>query len=128
MAPAEVSLKSPRRILFDDESKSERMKEAQDKLEEQRLQSLLTMIAYKQKIARYYNQKVKARYFNIGDLVLRQAKSSQSPLANGKLRQNWEGPYKITTVIGNRAYRLSTLDDIALTNTWNASSLRRFYQ
>ncbi|WCJ37685.1 hypothetical protein M5689_018797 [Euphorbia peplus] len=61
------------------------MEEAPDELEEQQINSLLAMIDYKQKVARYYNQKVKARYFSIGDLVLRHAKSSQSPLANGKL-------------------------------------------
>ena len=44
-----------------------------------------------------------------------------------KLGPNWEGPYEITQVIGNGAYKLQTPDETRINNSWNAMHLRRCY-
>ena len=44
----------------------------------------------------YYNQRVKLRRFNIGDLVLRKVTPVMNNPAYGKLGPTWEGPYKVT--------------------------------
>ncbi|KAL0402452.1 UNVERIFIED_CONTAM: hypothetical protein Slati_4275100 [Sesamum latifolium] len=50
-----------------------------------------------------YNKRVKSRSFQVGDLVLRRA-DALKPI--GKLDPTWEGPYKVTSVIGKGAYEL----------------------
>ncbi|KAL0381905.1 UNVERIFIED_CONTAM: hypothetical protein Slati_4563500 [Sesamum latifolium] len=50
-----------------------------------------------------YNKRVKSRSFQVGDLVLRRV-DALKPI--GKLDPTWEGPYKVTSVIGKGAYEL----------------------
>jgi len=58
------------------------------------------MAKYQQKMAEYYNQRVKLKRFNIGDLVLRKVTPVMKDLAQGKLGPTWEGPYKSSTTLG----------------------------
>ena len=53
------------------------------------------MTKYQQKMTEYYNQRVKLKRFNIGDLVLQKMTSTTKDLAQGKLGPTWEGPYKV---------------------------------
>ncbi|KAL0409491.1 UNVERIFIED_CONTAM: hypothetical protein Sradi_1883500 [Sesamum radiatum] len=50
-----------------------------------------------------YNKRVKSRSFQVGDLVLQRADALK---LIGKLDPTWEGPYKVTSVIGKGAYEL----------------------
>ena len=43
------------------------------------------MVKYQKKMAEYYNQKVKLKRFNIGDLVLRKVTPTTKDAAQGKL-------------------------------------------
>ena len=74
------------------------------------------MASYRQRVARYYNAKVKLKFFRPGDLVLRKAEVSK-PLNQGKLAPNWEGPYKIADTYRPGAYRLETLEGMAILQT-----------
>ena len=56
------------------------------------------MVAYKQKVARYYNSRVKSKAFRVGDLVLQRAVVSQFQNQE-KLAPNWEGPYEVREVV-----------------------------
>ncbi|KAJ9560566.1 hypothetical protein OSB04_005726, partial [Centaurea solstitialis] len=81
-----------------------------DALEEIREKALRTMAAQKGIVERYFNKKVKAKIFQVGDYVLRHVfQNTQEPNA-GKLSIKWEGPYIISKVIGNGAYRLTTME------------------
>ena len=51
-------------------------------------------------------KKVNPREFKVGDLVLRKVVGNKKDPREGKLGPNWEGPYRITSVLGNGAYRL----------------------
>ena len=45
----------------------------------------------------------------------------------GKLGPNWEGPYRITSVVGIGAYYLEDLDERAVFHPWNVNNLKRYY-
>ena len=59
----------------------------------------------------------------MGDLVLRLKQKK-----GHKLSPLWEGPYVITEVIGNGAYRLKDLaTGVVHSNLWNVAHMCRFY-
>ncbi|KAJ9557123.1 hypothetical protein OSB04_011737 [Centaurea solstitialis] len=83
-----------------------------DALEELREKALRTMAAQKGIVERHFNKNVKAKIFQVGDYVLRHVfQNTQEPNA-GKLSIKWEGPYVISKVIGNGAYKLTTMEGI----------------
>nr|GEU96881.1 reverse transcriptase domain-containing protein [Tanacetum cinerariifolium] len=47
--------------------------------------------------------------------------------AGGKLGPKWEGPYEVTDVLGNGAYKLRSMDGTMLPRTWNVANLKRCY-
>ncbi|KAJ9556549.1 hypothetical protein OSB04_011163 [Centaurea solstitialis] len=98
-----------------------------DALEELREKALRTMAAQKGIVERHFNKKVKAKIFQVGDYVLRHVfQNTQEPNA-GKLSIKWEGPYIISKVIGNGAYRLTTMEGMEIPRSWNAHHLKRYY-
>ena len=64
-----------------------------DFLDEVRDKASSRMTKYQQKMAEYYNKRLKLRRFNIGDLVLRNVTTATRDPAQGKLGLTWEGPY-----------------------------------
>ena len=66
-----------------------------DFLDEVRDQASQRMAKYQQKMAEYYNQRVKLKRFHIGDLVLRKVTLATKDPTQGKLGLTWEGPYKV---------------------------------
>ncbi|RRC79860.1 reverse transcriptase-like protein, partial [Escherichia coli] len=85
-----------------------------DALEELRENALRTMASQKGIVERYFNKKVKAKIFQVGDYVLRHVfQNTQEPNA-GKLSIKWEGPYIISKTIGNGAYKLTTMEGIEI--------------
>ncbi|KAJ9561199.1 hypothetical protein OSB04_006359 [Centaurea solstitialis] len=98
-----------------------------DALEELREKALQTMAAQKGIVERHFNKKVKAKIFQVGDYVLQHVfQNTQEPNA-GKLSIKWEGPYIISKVIGNGAYRLTTIKGMEIPRSWNAHHLKRYY-
>ena len=69
--PVEVGLTSLRREFFDEQSNDDQLKLNLDCLDEVKDQASQRMAKYQQKIAEYYNQRVKLKRFSIEDLVLR---------------------------------------------------------
>ena len=57
-------------------------------MDEVRDQAAQRMAKYRQKIAEYYNRRVKLKKFNIGDLVLRKVTPATKDPAQGKLGPN----------------------------------------
>ena len=93
-------------------------------LDAKRSLAVLRTQQYQAVMARAYNQHVKKKDFQIGDLVLRRADILKHI---GKLEPNWEGPYKVVKSQVNGSYMLEDLEGIPLQRTWNAKNLRRFY-
>jgi len=61
-----------------------------DSLEEYRDTATIRLAEYQQKLAQRYNQGVRVREFNTGDLILRKAVGSMRNTNAGKLAQTWE--------------------------------------
>ena len=91
----EVGLTSLRREFFDKQDNNDQLKQNLDLVDEVRDQAAQRMAKYKQKIAEYYNRRVKLKKFNIGDLVLRKVTPATKDPTQGKLGPNWEGLYRV---------------------------------
>ena len=61
---------------------------------------MVQLAYYQQKLKQGYNANVKLRPLTPSDLVLRKVVSAAKNPAWGKLRLNWEGPYRITSKAG----------------------------
>ena len=99
-----------------------------DCLEEVRDQASQRMAKYHQKMAEYYNQKVKLKRFHIGDLVLRKVTLAMKDPAQGKLGPTWEGPYRVVHYSQRGSYHLEDLDENKLPRPQNVEHLKRYYE
>ncbi|XP_075492471.1 uncharacterized protein LOC142530524 [Primulina tabacum] len=72
-----------------------------DLVEEKREQALIRMEAYRGRVMKSYNKRVRIRDFQIGDLVMKKVNTAGNV---GKLEARWEGPLKITRKVSSRAY------------------------
>ncbi|WOL08036.1 hypothetical protein Cni_G16788 [Canna indica] len=61
------------------------------------------------------------------ELQIRKTELRRKPIGEGKLAQNWEGPYKIIRDIRKGAYKIVELSRRELPWMWNAASLRAYY-
>ena len=77
-----------------------------DLLQEKCDRAQITMLAYQERVARYFNKKVKPQNFKVGDLVLQKITLATRDSVEGKLALNWEGPYKVISYQRPRAYYL----------------------
>ncbi|KAK3001975.1 hypothetical protein RJ639_022284 [Escallonia herrerae] len=128
LLPVEVGLPTVRVLQFSEAENEENLRGNLDLLDDVRAQALDRVISTKQRVARFYNRRVRMRIFRVGDLVLRKLGVSNPKVAVGKLSPNWEGPYKISKVLRPGAYSLETLSGEAIPRTWNADNLRPYYQ
>ncbi|KAJ9546252.1 hypothetical protein OSB04_025959 [Centaurea solstitialis] len=94
--------------------------------EELRHDAFQKVESQKAMIERYFNKKVKAKVFQVGDYVLRHVFQNTQELNAGKLSIKWEGPYRISKVIGNGAYKLTTLEGKEIPHSWKANHLKRY--
>ncbi|KAK3016733.1 hypothetical protein RJ639_006711 [Escallonia herrerae] len=125
LLPVEVGLPTVRVLQFSEAENEENLRGNLDLLDDVRAQALDRVISTKQRVARFYNRRVRMRIFRVRDLVLRKLGVSNPKAAVGKLSPNWEGPYKISKVLRPGAYSLETLSGEAIPRTWNADNLRR---
>ena len=124
MIPVEIQESSPRFQNFVAEDSNEERRLNLDLLDEVKEEARVKAEAVKRRIERRYNSKVMPRQFREGDLVMR--KAHQYEMEN-KLSPKWTGPFRITEVLGNGAYRLETLEGGAIPRTWNATHLKLYY-
>ena len=69
--PVEVGVSSTRREAFSEEGNDDKLRLNLDCLDKVRDKASSRMAKFQQKMAEYYNKRVKLRQFDIGDLVLR---------------------------------------------------------
>jgi hypothetical protein len=79
-------------------------------------------------VARAYNKKVKAKLFQVGDLVWK----TILPLRNKdrkfeKWSPSWEGPYKVKQVMSSNTYLLQILQGKDLPNALNEHFLKQYH-
>ncbi|KAL0406404.1 UNVERIFIED_CONTAM: Ribonuclease HI [Sesamum latifolium] len=95
--PAELGIPSHRIMHLSENHNNELLKKNLDLLEELREKAFIRIQRYKNIMINAYNRRVKTRSFQVRDLVLRRV-DALKPV--GKLDPIWEGPYKVTNVIG----------------------------
>jgi len=81
-----------------------------DEVTDKRMRALKEIEKYKLRVARAYNNKVKGKSFQVGDLVWKTIlplgmKSNKF----GKWSPSWEGPYRVVKTIFGNSYMLETL-------------------
>ncbi|KAL0439056.1 UNVERIFIED_CONTAM: hypothetical protein Slati_2388600 [Sesamum latifolium] len=122
--PAELGIPSHRVMNFSEECNENFLRENLDLIEELREKVFLRMQRYKNIMINSYNKRVKSRSFQVGDLVLRRV-DALKPI--GKLDPTWEGPYKVTSVIGKGAYELEDPEGRPLPRPWNVHNLKKYF-
>uniref|UniRef100_A0A2N9ERH4 Uncharacterized protein n=1 Tax=Fagus sylvatica TaxID=28930 RepID=A0A2N9ERH4_FAGSY len=98
-----------------------------DLIDEVREQAMGRMKRYQEKMTRHHNAKVKARRFEIGDLVLRKVTPATKDPTQGKLGPNWEGPYRVIEIHRRGTYHLENMDGGRLPHPWNIEHLKKYY-
>ena len=88
---------------------------------------MVQLAYYQQRLKQGYDSNVKLKPLAPGDLVLRKVVVIVKNPAWGKLGPNWEGLYRITSIVGIRAYFLEDLDEKVVPQPWNFNNLRRYY-
>jgi hypothetical protein len=109
------------------ETNDEGLKLHLDLLQEKRDRAQITMSAYQERVARYFNKKVKPQSFRVRDLVLRKVTFATKDLAEGKLAPNWECPYKVISCQRSGAYYLEDFARKVLSRPWNVEHLKRYF-
>ncbi|KAL0355399.1 UNVERIFIED_CONTAM: hypothetical protein Sradi_3986800 [Sesamum radiatum] len=122
--PAKLSTPSHKVMNFSEECNENLLRENLDLIEELREKAFLRVQRYKNIMTSSYNRRVKSRNFQVGDLVLRRA-DALKPI--GKLDPTWEGPYKVTSVIGKGAYELEDPEGRPLPRPWNVHNLKKYF-
>ncbi|XP_074355649.1 uncharacterized protein LOC141695290 [Apium graveolens] len=125
MVPVEVGSGSLRRDCYGKEDAEVNQRLHLDLLEETRENSQLRLAAYQQRVARYYNKKVKGQLLKVGDLVLRKVMPNTKNPQHGVFGANWEGPYIIKSILWKGTYHLEDMDGKLIPRAWNAEHLRK---
>ena len=105
-----VGVTSTRQAAFSEEGNDDKLRLNLDCLDEVRDKASSRMTKYQQKMAEYYNKRVKLRQLDMGDLVLRKVTIATKDLIQGKLGPMWEGPYRVVHYSRRGSYHLETLD------------------
>ena len=122
--PADFAFRAPRVEYYNEALSNEARSDDVNSIEEKRLDSCVRSAKYLDGLRRYYNRNVHERSFVVGDTVLRWRQSSKG---QHKLSSWWEGPFKIKAVTRPGSYRLCTMEDFDIDNSWHIDHLRRFY-
>ena len=121
--PYDIIHDSPRVRMNEEREAELDRQDILDALEEKRDIAKARSEFYQQQARRYQSREVRAKTYNICELVLRLPEKKKD-----KLKPKWEGPFIIDEVLTGGAYRLRDASDNRVEpNPWNAARLQRFY-
>ena len=109
--PLETGFPTVKTSSFSPSSNNNLLERSLDLIEERKESAMVQLTYYQLKLKRGYDVKVKLRPLVPSDLVLRKVLGTAKNPAWGKLRPNWEGPYRITYVAGVGVCFLKDLDE-----------------
>nr|GFA28149.1 reverse transcriptase domain-containing protein [Tanacetum cinerariifolium] len=124
--PAEIGMPTYRTTVVDVVNNDKELRLNLDLLEERRELAVINESRSKSKMTKYHNSRVPGVAFQPGNLVYCSNDASHTA-AGGKLGPKWKGPYEVTDALGNRAYKLRSMDGTILPRTWNVANLKRCY-
>nr|GEW10976.1 hypothetical protein [Tanacetum cinerariifolium] len=119
--PAEIEMPTYRTAAVDVVNNDKELRINLNLLEERRERGVVCKARAKSKMMKYYNARVRSVAFKPGDFVYRSNDASHA-VAGGKLGPKWEGPYEVTEVLGNGAYKLRSTDGTMLPRTIGTDS------
>ena len=125
--PLEANFPTMRASSFTSSSNDELLGKSLDLIEEKREKAMIQLAYYHQNLKQGYDANVKFRPLAQEDIVLRKVIGASKNPSWGKLGPNWEGPYRITSVVGIGEYYLEDLDEKAVPCPWNVNNLKRYY-
>ena len=125
--PSETGFPTSRTSSFNLSDNDEQLTKSLDLIEEKRENAMIQLAYYQQKLKQGYDANVKLRPLTPGDLMLCKVVGVAKNPAWGKLRPNWEGPYRITSEASIGAYFLEDLDEHVIPRPWNLNNLKRYY-
>ena len=128
MIPIEVGVTSTKQVAFSEEGNDDKLRLNLDCLDKVRDKASSRTAKYQQKIAEYYNKRVKLRQLDIGDLVLRKVTTATKDPNQGKLGPTSEGPYRVVHYSRRGSYHLETLDGQKLLRPCNIENLKKYHQ
>ncbi|CAL8992712.1 unnamed protein product [Prunus brigantina] len=128
VAPVEIDQPIYRTSTYDAEANDEQLALNLDFIAKLCDQSNLRNVAYKQRIAKYYDSRVKPRAFKIGVWVMRKVSLAIKNPTESTLGPTWEGPYEITKVCCPGTYQLQDPKGKTLPHPWNADHLKYYYK
>ena len=117
--PFEIGFLTLRTSSFSLSSNNELLEKSLNLIKEKRESAMVQLAYYQHKLKQGYDANVKLRPLE----VLGTAKNPTW----GKLGPNWEGPYRITSVVGIEAYFLEDLDEHVILCPWNVNNLKMYY-
>ena len=121
--PCDIIHDSPRVCMYEEREAELDRQDDLDGPEEERVVAKAHSAFYQQQARRYQSREVRAKTYNVGELVLRLPEKKKD-----KLKPKREGPFIIDEVLTGGAYCLrNALDNRLEPNPWNAARLRRFY-
>ncbi|GKV23707.1 hypothetical protein SLEP1_g33406 [Rubroshorea leprosula] len=121
--PVEIGLPSNRADRHDDLNNEQLLRENLDLVEEVREMSRIRNMVHQNRVAKFYNKRVRARQFQVGDLVLRKAGLTNTYSHMGKLAPNWEGPYMVINIKRPGCYQLADLEGRPLSFIWYSGAV-----
>ena len=125
--PLETSFPTPRTSSFNLSDNNGLLEKSLDFIEERRENAMVQLAYYQHKLKQCYDANVKLRSLTPGDLVLRKVLGTAKNSSWEKLRPNWEGLYRITSVTGIGAYFLEDLDEHVIPRSYNVNNLKMYY-
>ncbi|XP_073056931.1 uncharacterized protein [Primulina eburnea] len=121
--PVEIGKTSPR-VESDPRNNDESRARELDLVEEKRDRAFIRKEAYRGRVMRAYNKRVRVRDFQIGDLVMKKVNPAGEV---GKLEAKWEGSYKIIRRVSPGSFYLEDAQGRSLKRPWNAFNLKQYY-
>jgi hypothetical protein len=131
MLPVEINLQSCRvakQETLSAEDYVEAMMDKVDNVPESRLNALEEIEKDKLRVAKAYNKRVKARSFQVGELVWKMI----LPLGMrdnkfSKWSPSWEGPFKIEGMVSRNLYFVEALEGQRLAKALNGKYLKKYF-
>ncbi|XP_074347063.1 uncharacterized protein LOC141685886 [Apium graveolens] len=111
MVPVEVGAGSFRRDNYDSEANEVDHRLYLDMIDKTQEDAQIRIASYQQRTARQYNSKVRAQTFKVGDLVLHQVIPNTTVVSHGVFGENWEGPYKLKSVLWEGTHHLNDMQE-----------------
>ncbi|XP_015072677.1 uncharacterized protein LOC107016863 [Solanum pennellii] len=127
--PAEVEIPSLRIIQEAELSNAEWVSKRIDQLtliDEKRMVAVCHGQLYRQRMIRSFHKRVRARNFEVGQLVLKRIFPHQDEY-KGKFAPNWQGPYMVRKVLSGGALVLAEMDCTVWPKPINSYAIKRYY-